>query len=100
MVEDDDEEESQLIDEYIKRNMVRQPLCAHPDRGRQFVEELIHGHPKQCHFLLRMCPKLFLDLCEIMQKKYKMRASKNMTVKESVAIFCIFVVTMSLSEAS
>ncbi|VVB00859.1 unnamed protein product [Arabis nemorensis] len=34
-----------------------------------------------------MRPEVFLDLCETLEKKYKMRPSRNMTVKESVAIF-------------
>ncbi|KAG7583611.1 Nucleic acid-binding OB-fold [Arabidopsis suecica] len=87
MVEDGDEDDSKLIDEYRITNMVKQPLCAHPNRGRQFVEELIHGHPDQCHFLLRMRPRVFLDLCETIEKKYNMRSSQNVSVRESVAIF-------------
>ncbi|KAG7537124.1 Ubiquitin-like domain superfamily [Arabidopsis suecica] len=87
MVEDGDEDDSKLIDEYTITNMVKQPLCAHPNRGRQFVEELIHGHPDQCHFLLRMRPRVFLDLCETIEKKYNMRSSQNVSVRESVAIF-------------
>lgn len=87
MVDDTDEDDSQLINDYITMNIVKQPLCAHPYRGRQFVEELIHGHPDQCHFLLRMRPKVFLELCDTIEKKYKMRSSHNVTVKESVAMF-------------
>lgn len=67
--------------------MIRQPLCAHPTRGRQLVHDLIHGHPLQCHFLLRMQPEVFLDLCDKIENQYKMKSSQNMSVKESVAIF-------------
>lgn len=78
---------SELSDEVKIRKIVRQPLCVHPTRGHHLVHDLIYGYPLQCHFLLRMRPEVFLDLCSKIENQYKMKSSRNITVKGSVAIF-------------
>lgn len=85
MIEHGDEKDFQLIselsDEIRIGKMVRQPLCSHPNHGQHLVQDLIHGHPLQCHFLLRMRPEVFLDLCDKIENQYKIITKHNVEIE-------------------
>ncbi|ESQ43590.1 hypothetical protein EUTSA_v10015872mg, partial [Eutrema salsugineum] len=86
----EDEESDELLLEIEKTNQdkrVIRPLCAHPDRGRQFLHDIINGHPDKCLNMLRMWSVVFTKLCSDLSDMYGLRDTYNMSAMESVAIF-------------
>ena len=77
-----------LLDHHCKQKRVERRRVHNSSlTGHDFTQYLIHGHERLTYDLLRMRTDVFLELCNLLKREGLLRATKNVTVEEQVAIF-------------
>lgn len=72
---------------YYYKYIFKKPCMTSRQKGENWVQEILNGHPVRCLNAFRMEQNLFNQLCEDLQSKYGLEASKRMSVQQKVAIF-------------
>ncbi|XP_024636687.1 protein ALP1-like isoform X1 [Medicago truncatula] len=81
---------------YYYKYIYKEPCMTSLQRGQDWMNEILNGHPVRCMNAFRMDPTLFKQLCEDLQSKYGLQPSKRMTVEEKVGIF-VYTLAMGAS---
>ena len=77
-----------LVDHHCKQERVKRRRVHNSSLiGHEFTQYLINGHESLTYDLLRMRTDVFLELCDLLKREGLLRATKNVTVEEQVAIF-------------
>ncbi|RWR73165.1 putative nuclease HARBI1 [Cinnamomum micranthum f. kanehirae] len=77
-----------LVDHHCKQKRVKRRRVHNSSlTGHDFTQYLINGHERLTYDLLRMRTDVFLELCDLLKREGLLRATKNVTVEEQVAIF-------------
>ncbi|KAK1277054.1 hypothetical protein QJS04_geneDACA017808 [Acorus gramineus] len=69
------------------QSLTRRPMRTGPLSGHIFVHELLQGHEARAYENLRMAPRLFLKLRDVLINKGLMKDTTNLTCTEQLAIF-------------
>jgi hypothetical protein len=87
---------SSAIATYYYKYIYIEPCMSSLQRGKDWMNEILNGHPVRCMIAFRMDPTLFKQLCEDSQSKYGLQPNKRMTVEEKVGIF-VYTLAMGAS---
>ncbi|WVZ88820.1 hypothetical protein U9M48_035291 [Paspalum notatum var. saurae] len=77
---------AQITTEYIGTYIDKNPPRTSTLSGMGWLKETLHT-PGECHSQLRMSTEVFMDLHDLLVRKYGLRASLHMSAYESLAIF-------------
>ncbi|KAK1257137.1 hypothetical protein QJS04_geneDACA022970 [Acorus gramineus] len=69
------------------QSLTRRPMRTGPLSGHIFIHELLQGHEARAYENLRMAPRLFLKLRDVLINKGLMKDTTNLTCTEQLAIF-------------
>ncbi|RZB64554.1 hypothetical protein D0Y65_040871 [Glycine soja] len=53
----------------------------------RWVSEILNGHPIRCYQMFRMKKLVFLELCDILETKYNLKKTRNVSIYEQVGLF-------------
>lgn len=92
MLEDDETKDGStkfgesFIDPYSV-SIERQRMNLDSESGRRYVYKLLHGHNVQCYNIIRMYPRVYIQLYEKLKENYQLKETDNVGIEKSVAIF-------------
>ncbi|GKE05196.1 putative nuclease HARBI1 isoform X1, partial [Tanacetum coccineum] len=55
--------------------------------GNIFIQEILNGHPRRCDEDFRLHVDVFRGLCSDLKEHYDLKATRNVSIEESVGIF-------------
>ncbi|WVZ64926.1 hypothetical protein U9M48_014370 [Paspalum notatum var. saurae] len=76
----------QITTEYIGMYIDKNPPRTSTLSGMKWLKETLHT-PGECHSQLRMSTEIFMDLHDLLVKRYGLQPSLHMSTYESLAIF-------------
>jgi len=62
---------------YYYKYMYKEPCMTSLQRGENWMDEILNGHPIQCVNAFGMEPSLFMQLCEDLRSEYGLQPSKK-----------------------
>ena len=83
---------------YYNRYFERGPVQTDGGLGWRSIWHRLQEDDAACLQLLRMSLGVFRSLCDILGSKYGLHPTLNVSIEESVAMFCEFVGTMKFKE--
>ncbi|GJW27733.1 putative nuclease HARBI1 isoform X1, partial [Tanacetum coccineum] len=55
--------------------------------GNILIQEILNGHPRRCYEDFRLHLDVFKDLCSDLKEHYGLKATRNVSIEESLGIF-------------
>ncbi|XP_062099726.1 protein ALP1-like [Humulus lupulus] len=80
------------IHEMQKSQQIRRPLCTSNMSGRQYLLELLNGHPDRLFYTIRMDVNTFRSLCRRLVEMEVIEHDRVISVEEAVVMF-LWIVT-------
>ncbi|MCL7039415.1 hypothetical protein MKW94_017860, partial [Papaver nudicaule] len=71
----------------LHKRYIKTPMMTSVLSGREFILELLNGHPRRMYNLMRMDPSTFKLLCSTLRTKDFLQDDKFVSVEEAVGMF-------------
>ncbi|KHN48492.1 hypothetical protein glysoja_040623, partial [Glycine soja] len=75
------------VTNYFMKYVVKNPCRDSSMTGHRWVSEILNGHPIRCYQMFRMKKLVFLELCDILETKYNLNKTRNVSIYEQVGLF-------------
>ena len=75
------------VTNYFMKYVVKNPCRDSSMTGHRWVSEILNGHPIRCYQMFRMKKLVFLELCDILETKYNLKKTRNVSIYEQVGLF-------------
>ncbi|KAG5057034.1 uncharacterized protein LOC114412252 isoform X1 [Glycine soja] len=75
------------VTNYFMKYVVKNPCRDSSMTGHHWVSEILNGHPICCYQMFRMKKLVFLELCDILETKYNLKKTRNVSIYEQVGLF-------------
>ncbi|RZB80839.1 hypothetical protein D0Y65_030527 [Glycine soja] len=75
------------VTNYFMKYVVKNPCIDSSIAGHRWVSEILNGHPIRCYQMFRMKKLVFLELCDILETKYNLKKTRNVSIYEQVDLF-------------
>ena len=75
------------VTNYFMNYVVKNPCRDSSMTGHRWVSEILNGHPIRCYQMFRMKKLVFLELCDILETKYNLKKTRNVSIYEQVGLF-------------
>ncbi|KAG4923905.1 hypothetical protein JHK87_049445 [Glycine soja] len=75
------------VTNYFMKYVVKNPCRDSSMTGHRWVFEILNGHPIRCYQMFRMKKLVFLELCDILETKYNLKKTRNVSIYEQVGLF-------------
>ena len=70
------------VTNYFMNYVVKNPCRDSSMTGHRWVSEILNGHPIRCYQMFRMKKLVFLELCDILETKYNLKKTRNVSIYE------------------
>ncbi|KHN20619.1 hypothetical protein glysoja_041290, partial [Glycine soja] len=74
------------VTNYFMKYVVKNPCRDSSMTGHRWVSEILNGHPIRCYQMFRMKKLVFLELCDILETKYNLKKTRNVSIYEQVGL--------------
>uniref|UniRef100_A0A0R0G463 Uncharacterized protein n=1 Tax=Glycine max TaxID=3847 RepID=A0A0R0G463_SOYBN len=74
------------VTNYFMNYVVKNPSRDSSMTGHRWVSEILNGHPIRCYQMFRMKKLVFLELCDILETKYNLKKTQNVSIYEQVGL--------------
>ncbi|RZB42967.1 hypothetical protein D0Y65_053535, partial [Glycine soja] len=75
------------VTNYFMNYVVKNPCRDSSMTGHCWVSEILNGHPICCYQMFRMKKLVFLELCDILESKYNLKKTRNVSIYGKVGLF-------------
>ena len=75
------------VTNYFMKYVVKNPCRDSSMTGHRWVSEILNGHPICCYQMFRMKKLVFLELCDILESKYNLKKTRNVSIYGKVGLF-------------
>ena len=76
------------IKNYKKKNHIpREPRMNYANERERYINSILYGGESNCVHQIRLKPRGFFELCDILTGNHLIRATYNMSINEQVLIF-------------
>ncbi|KAL5194344.1 L10-interacting MYB domain-containing protein [Glycine soja] len=75
------------VTNYFMNYVVKNPCRDSSMTGHRWVSEILNGHPICCYQMFRMKKLVFLELCDILESKYNLKKTRNVSIYGKVGLF-------------
>ncbi|XP_026451863.1 uncharacterized protein LOC113352233 [Papaver somniferum] len=76
-----------LMVKELHKRYIKIPMMTSVLNGREFILELLNGHPRRMYNLMRMDPSTFMLLCSTLRTNDFLQDDRSVSVEEAVGIF-------------
>ena len=75
------------VTNYFMNYVVKNPYKDSSMTDHRWVFEILNGHPIRSYQMFRMKKLVFLELCDILETKYNLKKTQNVSIYEQVGLF-------------
>ncbi|KAG4935664.1 hypothetical protein JHK84_049872 [Glycine max] len=75
------------VTNYFMSYVVKNPCRDSSMIGHRWISKILNGHPIRCYQMFRMKKLVFLELCDILETKYNLKKTRNVSIYEQVGLF-------------
>ncbi|MFQ6646173.1 hypothetical protein Gotur_019891 [Gossypium turneri] len=72
---------------YYEKYILRQPCMDSKQAGETWIQEILEGHESRCMVNFRMSKMIFTSLLRVLETRYNLQTSRNISSSEMLGIF-------------
>ncbi|XP_052485207.1 uncharacterized protein LOC105778971 [Gossypium raimondii] len=72
---------------YYEKYILRQPCMDSKQSGETWIREILDGHESRCMINFRMSKMVFTSLLKVLETRYNLKTSRNISSSEMLGIF-------------
>ena len=78
---------SSSVQLYYEKYILRQPCMDSKQSGETWIREILDGHESRCMINFRMSKMVFTSLLRVLETRYNLQTSRNISSSEMLGIF-------------